>query len=138
MSAVALQRIEIGAGSGACAVDLCLALQHQGKEVAHVAYRGVEPSEAMQAVSRHHCLPRTGQAPRVPSAIATAGLEACLAEAVRYLMAEAAHVLVCSYAAHHCDRPSLQRLIEDAVLQERIEAIDILEATAEHGWTKVY
>jgi len=130
LSAVALQRIEIGAGSGACAVDLCLALQHQGKEVARVAYRGVEPSEAMQAVSRHHCLPRTGQAPRVPSAIATAGLEACLAEA--------AHVLVCSYAAHHCDRPSLQRLIEDAVLQERIEAIDILEATAEHGWTKVY
>ena len=43
-----------------------------------------------------------------------------------------------SYSAHHCYRPSLQRLIEDAVLQERVDTIYILDATAEHGWTKVY
>ena len=43
-----------------------------------------------------------------------------------------------SYAAHHCYRPSLHRLIKDAVLQERVEAIYILDVTAEHGWTKVY
>jgi len=42
------------------------------------------------------------------------------------------------YAAHHCYWPSLLRLIEDAVLQERVDAIYILDATVEHGWTKVY
>jgi hypothetical protein len=130
--------IEIGAGSGAFAVDLFLALKHQGKEMARVAYRGVEPSEAMQAAYRQNFLHRTGQAPRDAWEIATAGLEEFLDDTERYLTPEAANVLVFSYAAHHCYRPSLLRLIEDAVLQERLDAIYILDATAEHGWTKVY
>ena len=70
--------------------------------------------------------------------VATAGLEEFLDDVERYLTPEAANVLVFSYAAHHCYRPSLLRLIEDAVLQERLDAIYILDATAEHGWTKVY
>jgi hypothetical protein len=130
--------IEIGAGSGAFAVDLFLALKHQGKDEAHFAYRGVEPSEAMQAVYRPNFLHRTGQAPRDTWEITTAGLEAFLEESERYLTYEEANVLVFSYSAHHCYRPSLQRLIEDAVLQERVDTIYILDATAEHGWTKVY
>ncbi len=130
--------IEIGAGSGAFAVDLFLALKHQGKEVARVAYRGIEPSEAMKAVYRQNFLHRTGRAPLEAWEIATAGLEEFLEEADRYLAHEAANVLVFSYSAHHCYRPSLQRLIEDAVLQERVDTIYILDATAEHGWTKVY
>jgi hypothetical protein len=130
--------IEIGAGSGAFAVDLFLALKHQGKDEARFAYRGVEPSEEMKAVYRQNFLYRTGQTPLDAWAIATAGLEEFLAEPEAYLTSEAANVLVFSYSAHHCYRPSLQRLIEDAVLQERVEAIYILDATAEHGWTKVY
>ena len=130
--------IEIGAGSGAFAVDLFLALKHQGKNVARVAYRGVEPSEAMKAVYRQNFLQRTGRAPLDAWKIATAGLEEFLEESERYLTPEAANVLVFSYSAHHCYRPSLQRLIEDAVLQERVDTIYILDATAEHGWTKVY
>jgi hypothetical protein len=130
--------IEIGAGSGAFAVALFLALQHQGKEVTRVAYRGVEPSAAMHAVYRQNFLHRTGQAPLDAWEIAIASLEDFLDDVERYLTHEAANVLVFSYAAHHCYRPSLLRLIEDAVLQERVDAIYILDTTAEHGWTKVY
>jgi GNAT superfamily N-acetyltransferase len=130
--------IEIGAGSGAFAVELFLALKHQGKAVARVAYRGVEPSEAMKAIYRQNFLHRTGHAPLDAWEIATAGLEDFLDDVERYLTHEAANVLVFSYAAHHCYRPSLLRLIEDTVLQERVDAIYLLDATAEHGWTKVY
>ncbi|HEX9867759.1 MAG TPA: hypothetical protein VGC99_04040 [Candidatus Tectomicrobia bacterium] len=130
--------IEIGAGSGAFAVDLFLALKHQGKDVTRVAYRGMEPSEEMKAVYRHNFLQRTGRAPLEAWEITTAGLEDFLADANRYLTHEAANILVFSYSAHHGYRPSLQRLIEDAVLQARVDTIYILDATAEHGWTKVY
>jgi hypothetical protein len=130
--------IEIGAGSGAFAVDLFLALKHQGKDGARFAYRGLEPSAAMQAVYQYNFLHRTGQTPLDAWAIVTAGLEEFLAESERYLTHAAANVLVFSYSAHHCYGPSLQRLIEDVVFQERVEAIYILDATAEHGWTKVY
>jgi hypothetical protein len=130
--------IEIGAGSGAFAVDLFLALKHQRKDVAHVAYRGVEPSEEMQAVYRHNFLQRTGRAPLEAWEIATAGLEEFLAEPERYLTHESTNILVFSYSAHHCYRPSLQRLIEDGMIRARVEMIYILDATTEHGWTKVY
>jgi hypothetical protein len=130
--------IEIGAGSGAFAVDLFLALTQQRKDVARVAYRGVEPSEAMKAVYRHNFLQRTGRAPLDAWEIATASLEDFLEQSERYLVHEAANVIVFSYSAHHCYRPSLQRLIEDTVLQARVDMIYILDATAEHGWTKVY
>jgi GNAT superfamily N-acetyltransferase len=129
--------IEIGAGSGAFAVDLFLALKHQGKDVARVAYRGLEPSEEMKAVYRQNFLQRTGRAPLDAWEITTAGLEEFLEESDRYLMHDATNVIVFSYSAHHCYRPSLQRLIEDAVIQERVDTIYILDATAEHGWTKV-
>jgi hypothetical protein len=130
--------IEIGAGSGAFAVELFLALKCQGKAVARVTYQGVEPSEAMHAVYRQNFLHRTGHVPLDDWKIVTAGLEDFLDDVECYLMHGAANVLVFSYAAHHCYRPSLLRLIEDAVLQERVDAIYILDATAEHGWTKVY
>ena len=130
--------IEIGAGSGAFAVELFLALKHQGKDIARVAYQGVEPSEAMKTVYRHNFRHRTGRAPLDTWGIATASLEGFLADADRFLTHEAANVLVFSYSAHHCYRPSLQRLIEDAALQKRVDMIYILDATAEHGWTKVY
>jgi hypothetical protein len=130
--------IEIGSGLGTFTVDLFLALKHQGKDVARVAYRGVEPSEAMKAVYRHNFLQRTGRAPLDAWEIATAGLEDFLADAECYLTHDAANVIVFSYSAHHCYRPSLQRLIEDAVIQERVDTIYILDGTSEHGWTKVY
>jgi hypothetical protein len=130
--------IEIGAGSGAFAVELFLALKQQGKDVARVAYRGVEPSKAMKAVYRQNFLQRTGRAPLDAWEIDTASLEDFLADADRYLTHGAANVIVFSYSAHHCYRPSLQRLIEDAAIQERVDMIYILDATAEHGWTKVY
>ncbi len=130
--------IEIGAGSGAFAVELFLALKHQGKDVARVAYRGIEPSEAMRAVYQQNFLQRTGGAPLEAWEIATAGLEDFLAAADRYLAHEAANVIVFSASAHHCHRSSLQRLIEDSVLQSRVDTIYILDVTAEHGWTKVY
>jgi hypothetical protein len=106
--------------------------------MARVAYRGLEPSEAMNAVYQQNFRQRTGRAPLDTWEIVTVGLEDFLADAERYLTHEAANVLVFGYSAHHCYRPSLQRLIEDAVLQARVEAIYILDATAEHGWTKVY
>jgi GNAT superfamily N-acetyltransferase len=130
--------IEIGAGSGAFAVELFLALTHQGKDITRVAYRGLEPSEAMKAVYRQNFRHRTGRAPLDAWEIATAGLEDFLAAPERFLAHQAANVLVFSYAAHHCYRPSLQRLIADPVLQARVEAIYILDTTTEHGWTKVY
>jgi GNAT superfamily N-acetyltransferase len=52
--------IEIGAGSGAFAVELFLALKHQGKDVARVTYRGLEPSAAMRAVYPQNFRQRTG------------------------------------------------------------------------------
>jgi hypothetical protein len=103
-----------------------------------MAYRGVEPSEAMKAVYRRNFLQRTGRAPLDAWEIATAGLEEFLDESDRYLAHEAANVLVFSGSAHHCYRPSLQRLIEDAVLQARVDMIYIFDVTSEHGWTKVY
>jgi hypothetical protein len=130
--------IEIGVGSGALAVNLFLALKYQGKDAARLSYRGLEPSEAMNAVYRYNFLHRTGQAPLATWEIATAGLEEFLDDTARYLTPAAANVLVFSYSAHHCYRPSLHRLVEDAVLQERVDTIYILDATAEHGWTKVY
>jgi GNAT superfamily N-acetyltransferase len=130
--------IEIGAGSGAFAVECFLALRHQGKDVGRVTYRGLEPSEAMRAVYPQNVRQRTGRDPLDGWAIAPAGLEDFLDAPERYLSGEAANVLVFSASAHHCHQSSLQRLIEDAVLQARVEALYILDVTAEHGWTKVY
>jgi GNAT superfamily N-acetyltransferase len=130
--------IEIGAGSGAFAVELFLALKHQGKDLARVTYRGLEPSEAMRAVYPQNFLQRTGRTPIEAWEIATAGLEDFLAAADRYLAHEAANIIVFSASAHHCHRSSLRRLLEDAILQSRVETIYILDVTAEHGWTKVY
>jgi hypothetical protein len=130
--------IEIGAGSGAFAVEVFLALKHQGKDVARVAYQGIEPSEAMKTVYRHNFLQRTGRAPLDAWAIATASLEDFLEASDRYLTHEGANVLVFSASAHHCHRSSLLRLIEDVGLQTRVDMIYILDVTAEHGWTKVY
>lgn len=130
--------IEIGAGSGAFAVELFLALKHQGKNVTRVAYQGLEPSEAMKTVYQHNFLHRTGQVPLDAWEIVTGGLEEFLEGYERYLSHEAANILVFSYSTHHCYGPSLQRLIEDTVLQERVDTIYILDAIVEHGWTKVY
>jgi len=92
----------------------------------------------MKAVYRQNFRQRTGFVPIEAWEITTAGLEEFLAEPNRCLRPEAANILVFSYSAHHCYRPSLQRLIEDAVIQARVEMIYILDATQEHGWTKVY
>jgi hypothetical protein len=130
--------IEIRAGSGAFAVEVFLAIKHQGKDVARVTYQGIDPSEAMNAVYRDNILQRTGRAPLDTWAIATASLEDFLEASDRYLTYEGANVLVVSALAHHCHRSSLLRLIEDAGLQTWVEMIYILDVTAEHGWTKVY
>ncbi len=130
--------IEIGAGSGAFAVDLFMALKHQGKDRTRLSYRGVEPSEEMKEVYRQNFLHRTGQAPLGDWQIETAGLETFLEDYDRHLRSDAANVIVFSYAAHHCYRPSLHRLLENPSIQERIDRIYILDGTSEHGWTKVY
>ena len=130
--------IEIGAGSGAFAVELFLALKNQGKDVARFAYRGLEPSPAMKAVYQQNFSQRTGRAPLETWKIVTAGLEEFLEEPERHLTSTATNILVFSYSVHHCYRPSLQRLIQHPSLQEQVDAIYILDATFEHGWTKVY
>src|SRR5262249_19043484 len=104
--------IEIGAGSGAFAVELFLALKHQGKDMAQVTYRGIEPSGAMRAVYQQNFRQRTGRSPLEAWEIATAGLEDFLAAADRYLAHKAANVIVFSASAHHCHQSSLRRLIE--------------------------
>ncbi len=133
-----LNLIEIGAGSGAFAVDLFMALKHQGKDRSRLSYQGLEPSEEMKKVYRQNFLNRTGQAPPGDWQIETAGLEAFLDQRDRYLRSNTANVIVFSYAAHHCYRLSLQRLIEDSVIQQQVCMIYILDGTLEHGWTKVY
>ncbi len=133
-----LNLIEIGAGSGAFAVDLFMALKHQGKDRTRLSYRGVEPSEEMKEAYRQNFLNRTGQAPLDDWQIDTAGLEAFLEDYDRYLLTGRANVIVFSYAAHHCYRPFLHRLIEDPAIQEQVDMIYILDGTSEHGWTKVY
>src|SRR5262249_39717892 len=60
--------IEIGAGSGALAVELFLALKHQGKDMARVTYRGPEPSEAMRAGHPQNSLHPPGGVPRAGGA----------------------------------------------------------------------
>ncbi len=130
--------IEIGAGSGAFAVDLFMALKMQGKDRTRLSYRGLEPSEEMKEVYRQNFLNRTGRSPLADWQIDTAGLEEFLEDYNRYLLNDVTNVIVFSYAAHHCYRPSLHRLIEDPAIQEQVEKIYILDATLEHGWTKVY
>jgi len=92
----------------------------------------------MRAVYQQNFLQRTGRPPIEAWEIATTGLEDFLAAADRELAPEAANMIVFSASAHHCHRSSLRRLIEDAVLQSRVDTISILDVTAEHGWTKVY
>jgi hypothetical protein len=65
-------------------------------------------------------------------------LEEFLEDTGRYLRHDAANVIVFSYSAHHCYRPSLQRLIEDTAIQKHVGMIYILDGISEHGWTKVY
>jgi hypothetical protein len=130
--------VEIGAGSGAFAVELFMALKRQGKDPSHYAYRGVEPSPAMNEVYQKNFLQKAGQASPETWEIVTAGLEEFLEAPERYLSHAAANVIAFSYAAHHCYRPSLLRLVEEPVFQERVQAIYVLDGLAEHGWTKVY
>ncbi len=133
-----LNLIEIGAGSGAFAVDLFMALKTQGKDHSRLSYRGLEPSEEMKEVYRQNFLSRTGRAPLDDWQIETAGLEDFLEGYHPYFLRDAANVIVFSYAAHHCYRPSLHRLVEDPAIREKVETIYILDGTSEHGWTKVY
>jgi len=133
-----LNLIEIGAGSGAFAVDVFMALKHGGKDFSRFSYRGVEPSPEMKTEYPLNFERRTGRKPPSDWCIETAGLEEFLENYRPFLREDATNLIVFSYSAHHCYHPSIVALLDSAEIQARVETIYTLDATEEHGWTKVY
>lgn len=127
--------VEIGAGGGAFAVDLYMALKHAGVSLDQFHYTGIEPS-AMRGVYGDHFKQRTGINPPNAWRIGEGNLETFLADPAAWLAPKGRTLLVISYAIHHCYGQSVDRWLAHPQIQEKFAGIYVLDGVAETGWAK--
>lgn len=140
-ASASLRVLEIGAGSGAFAIDLLMACRRHGREPGRLRYQGVEPSGPMRDRFRSNLESKLGGGVDVPAgwSLAAGSLEAVTDDPERYLADVGDEtVVVFSFSPHHCFHDSLRRFLDDPAIGSRARALYVLEGTQEHGWTKPY
>jgi hypothetical protein len=134
-----LNILDIGAGSGALAIDLIMACTRLGLSLDEITYEGLEPSAYMRRHFRANCARKIGKTPFPTHWMLRKGsIEQVDADPNHYLHAGIPTVVVFSGSLHHCFHASVQRFFRNRIIKQLAHAILVLDATAAHGWTKPY
>jgi hypothetical protein len=130
-----LKILEIGAGSGALAIDLVMACTRCGLSPEEIIYAGIEPSAYMRRNFRTNCERKIGAA-SLPThwTLLEGSMEQVDAFPTQYIDA----AIVCSFSLHHCFHESVKRFFRNRTIKHLAQSVFVLEATAAHGWTKPY
>lgn len=133
-----LNIIEIGAGSGAFAIDLFMACLRLKIDTSKVRYVGLEPNKKMQGKFKKNASQKTGIS-KLPKGwrLLPGDLESFTANPSNYLDNDKAIIVLC-YCAHHCFNKSILQFFASEKIKDNASAIYILDVVKEHGWTKPY
>ncbi len=134
-----LKILDIGAGSGALAVDLVMACTRLGLPVDEITYEGLEPSAYMRRNFRANCTRKIGRTP-FPThwTLRKGSIERVDARPTDYLDSEIPTVVVFSFSLHHCFHASVKRFFRNRTIKQLSKAMLVLEVSTAHGWTKPY
>jgi hypothetical protein len=107
-----LKILDIGAGSGALAIDLIMACTRLGLSVDEIAYEGLEPSAYMRRNFRENCERKIGATPfPIHWTLRQGSIEQVDARPPDYLNAVMLTVVVFSFSLHHCFHASVKRFL---------------------------
>jgi hypothetical protein len=134
-----LKILEIGAGSGALAIDLIMACTRLGLSLDEITYEGLEPSAYMRRHFRANCTRKIGATP-FPThwTLRKGSIEQVDARPTDYLEAVMPTVVVFSFSLHHCFHKSVKRFFRNRTIKQLSHAMLVLEVSTAHGWTKPY
>jgi hypothetical protein len=134
-----LKILDIGAGSGALAIDLVMACTRLALSPDEITYEGLDPSAYMRRHFRANCERKIGSTPFPRHwTLREGSIEQVDADPTHYLEAGMPTVLVFSGSLHHCFHASVKRFFRNRIIKQLAHAIFVLDATAAHGWTKPY
>jgi SAM-dependent methyltransferase len=134
-----LKILDIGAGSGALAIDLIMACARLGLLLDEITYEGLDPSAYMRRHFRANCERKIGSTPFPRHwTLRKGSIEQVDAHSVDYLAAGVPTVVVFSGSLHHCFHASVKRFFRNRTIKQLAHAVFVLDATAAHGWTKPY
>ncbi len=133
------QLVEIGAGSGAFAIDLLMAARRLEFPVPRLRYLGLEPSHEMIANFSKNLSQRTG-INRVPEGfeLAHGSLEAVMENPPLAFQGGIERTAIFCFSAHHIYGPNLKRFLSSESIRSAFSNIYILDGTERHGWSKMY
>jgi SAM-dependent methyltransferase len=134
-----LKILDIGAGSGALAIDLIMACARLGLPLDEITDEGLDPSAYMRRHFRANCERKIGSTP-LPRhwTLRKGSIDQGDARPADYLAAGAPTVVVFSGSLHHCFHASVKRFFRNRTIKQLAHAVFVLDATAAHGWTKPY
>ena len=134
-----LKILDIGAGSGALAIDLIMACARLGLPLDEITYEGLDPSAYMRRHFRANCERKIGSTPFPRHwTLRKGSIEQVDARPADYLAAGVPTVVVFSGSLHHCFHASVKRFFRNRTIKQLAHAVFVLDATAAHGWTKPY
>jgi hypothetical protein len=131
-----LKILDIGAGSGALAIDLVMACTRLGLPLEEIAYEGLEPSASRRHNFRANGRRKIGARP-FPThwTLREGSIEQVAAHPTDYLAAETPTVVVFSFSLRHCFHTSVKRFFRNRTIKQLAPAIFVLEVSTAHGWT---
>ena len=134
-----LKILDIGAGSGALAIDLIMAWARLGLSLDEITYEGLEPSAYMRRHFRANCMRKIGAMP-FPThwTLRKGSIEQVDARPTDYLAAGVPTVVVFSFSLRHCFHTSVKRFFRNRTIKQLAHAMFVLEVSTAHGWTKPY
>jgi hypothetical protein len=125
-----LKILEIGAGSGALAIDLIMAYTRLGLPVDEITYEGLEPSAYMRRHFRANCERNIGGTPfSTHWTLRKGSLEQVDARPTNYLAAGMPTVVVFSFSLHHCFHASVKRFFRNRTVKQLSHAMFVLEVS---------
>lgn len=134
-----LNVVEIGAGSGAIAIDLFMAAKKQKRDISSIDYHGIEPASFMRNNFASNIESRIGES-GFPAGwkIDEGSLENFIPDFHKYCKSGKLNILVLSGTAHHVYPSSLKAFLEDENIKSEFNSVYILDVTERHGYTKPY
>jgi pimeloyl-ACP methyl ester carboxylesterase len=133
-----LKIVEIGAGSGAFAIDLLMACKRLSINPKKISYLGLEPNKHMRDKSVDNIKQKSGYS-RLPAGwkLTEGDLEVFTKYPSDYTNNNKAVIVLC-YSAHHCFASSINEFLNSEKVQKLTDCIYMLDVVKEHGWTKPY
>jgi hypothetical protein len=134
-----LKILDIGADSGALAIDLVMACTRLGLPLNEITYAGLERSASRRRNFRANGTRRIGATPFPPHwTLREGSIEQVDAHPTDYIEAEMPTVVVFSFSLRHCFHTSVKRFFRNPTIKQFARAIFVLEVSTAHGWTTPY